>query len=116
MEAPDAYALCQTFRRMARKAGALKKRKDLSTDQNRTVLIEEVVDLCSELDVWHKGIVKLCSKAAVALLDGEDDRAASIFTELADGQLEILRQPEPPDEFEEGDESHREESEEDGEG
>jgi hypothetical protein len=99
----EAFHYCQLFRRMAKaalKLPAYDGDKDNTDEQlPRQELLEHLIDVMTELDVWTQGIVQGICLAMVLLYEGKDKEAAEMLNHLADEELNLMRGslPEPED-------------------
>lgn len=98
------FLFCRKFRKWAKRATRLPVKKDEDCG-HRTLLLEELWDFASDLQVWGTAD-ELCT-AIRAIYDGHDDEAAEILNKLADDELEQLRSSDSEEEGEEGDQGPR---------
>jgi hypothetical protein len=87
------YHFCLAFRRAAKRALALPDHDEEPEAKARQELLEDLWDFAHSLSVW--GTADVLNLVIRFIYDGEDEAAAQLLTELAEEELETLRDPEP---------------------
>ena len=86
------YQFCLAFRRAAKRVLTLPDYDEEPESKAREGLLEDLWDFAHSLSVW--GTADVINLVIRFIYDGEDEAAAELLTELAEEELETLRDTE----------------------